>query len=273
MQQLFLLSFLFAPSLASINLPKHVSVRELPRRRMTSSFSKTTVKRTPLSGASSNARGRHSTAAAFIDPSSMAAAVGSFYQTSPYLSSFLTCAVKGIAADLVAQKQSASKQQKELEATTTTIATTEPQDESSMQRGGAAVISSSIDMKRMLAFLLYSGIYQGMCLNLIYNTVIPKLFGPSVIKNVLFSMFVVSPFLTLPIAYLFKALVFSHSPVAALQQYWSDIRHENLLKIYWTIWIPVQTVAFALVPQHLRISFIAAISFLWMIIFSSISSK
>ena len=30
---------------------------------------------------------------------------------------------------------------------------------------------------------------------------------------------------------------------------------------YWTIWIPVQTIAFSIVPQHLRISFIAAVSF------------
>jgi hypothetical protein len=124
-----------------------------------------------------------------------------------------------------------------------------------------------------MAFLLYSGIYQGMGLELIYNTVIPKLFGSSILKNVLFSMFVVSPFLTLPMSYLFQALVFSRSPMAALHQYWMDVRHQQLLKIYWTIWIPVQTIAFSIVPQHLRISFIAAVSFLWMILFSSIQSS
>ena len=43
--------------------------------------------------------------------------------------------------------------------------------------------------------------------------------------------------------------------------HWMDVRHAFLLKIYWTIWIPVQTIAFSIVPQHLRISFIAAMSF------------
>lgn len=43
---------------------------------------------------------------AFIDPSSLLSTVGTFYETQPYASAFLTCAVKGAAADLVAQQSS-----------------------------------------------------------------------------------------------------------------------------------------------------------------------
>lgn len=269
-KQLLLLSLLVAPSLASINLPKHAAssnvnqssnrmpiLSKLSKRKMSASSSSNMRRvRSPISPT----RGRHS---AFLDPSTLIASIGTFYQTQPYASAFCTCAVKGVAADLVAQKQAAVQEQKK-----EVITSKRP-----FHRRGGASVSSSIDLKRNMAFLLYSGIYQGMGLELIYNTVIPKLFGSSILKNVLFSMFVVSPFLTLPMSYLFQALVFSRSPMAALHQYWMDVRHQQLLKIYWTIWIPVQTIAFSIVPQHLRISFIAAVSFLWMILFSSIQSS
>jgi hypothetical protein len=263
-KELLLLSLLVAPSLASINLPKHAAVSVssnrmpiLSKRKISAS---STLRR--VRSPSNVSRGRHSTA--FIDPSTIIAGISTFYQTQPYTSAFVTCAVKGVAADLVAQKQSAVQEQKVLVAKTS---------KRPFHRRGGASHTSSFDLKRNIAFLLYSGIYQGMALELIYNTVIPKMFGTSILKNVLFSMFVVSPFLTLPMSYLFQALVFSRSPIVALQQYWADVRHQSLLKIYWTIWIPVQTIAFSIVPQHLRISFIAAVSFLWMILFSSIQSN
>jgi hypothetical protein len=182
--------------------------------------------------------------------------IDSFYKNQRYTSAFVTGAVKGVAADLVAQSSTKTHRSSE-----------------EKLRGGAEVAVRSFDLKRNVAFLLYGGIYQGMGLEYIYNTLMPNLFGESIALKVLFTMFVVSPFLTLPAAYLFKALVFSTSATAALRQYWHDIVHKGLLKTYWKIWIPVQTLAFAFVPEHLRISFIAAISFGWMILFSTISSK
>jgi protein Mpv17 len=50
------------------------------------------------------------------------------------------------------------------------------------------------------------------------------------------------------------------------------VQQEGLLQKYWMLWVPVQTLTFGVVPQHLRIVFIAAVSFVWLMILSSISS-
>jgi hypothetical protein len=42
---------------------------------------------------------------------------------------------------------------------------------------------------------------------------------------------------------------------------------------YWAIWTPTQCITFSIVPEHLRIPFIAAVSFGWLILLSSITSR
>lgn len=41
----------------------------------------------------------------------------------------------------------------------------------------------------------------------------------------------------------------------------------------YSLWGPVQCLTFGVVPQHLRIAFIALVSFFWLIIFSSVTAK
>jgi len=200
--------------------------------------------------------------AAFVDPSTLASAIGAFYENERFASAFLTCAIKGAAADYLAQSSSNKKKQQEIE-----------RQKLLYRRGGAHVLAPTMDYKRNLAFLLYSGIYQGMGLEFIYNTLFPKWFGDSVVLKVIASMFVLSPLVTLPVAYLVKAAVFGHAPKLAMVHYLQDVWHKGLLTKYWCIWVPMQTLAFALIPERLRISFIAMISFLWMILFSAISSN
>ena len=247
-------------STASLNLPS-VSMRnscsvttQLHQLRQSASVSTPSPRR----------YGSTSPPAAFVDPSTLASAIGTFYQNERFASAFLTCAIKGAAADFLAQSSSKKKeQQKRLR-----------QRQSSLfRRGGAHILESSMDYKRNLAFLLYGGIYQGMGLEFVYNTLFPKWFGDSVVLKVLVSMFILSPLVTLPVAYLVKAAVFGHAPKSALAQYGNDVYNKGLLTKYWSIWLPMQTLAFALIPTHLRITFIAMVSFLWMILFSAISSK
>jgi hypothetical protein len=52
-----------------------------------------------------------------------------------------------------------------------------------------------------------------------------------------------------------------------------DILRKDLLKTYWLIWIPAQTLTFSVVPPHLRVLFVALVSFCWVTILSSISSS
>jgi hypothetical protein len=48
---------------------------------------------------------------------------------------------------------------------------------------------------------------------------------------------------------------------------------ENLLLKYWMIWGPAQTFNFMVVPQHLRVVFVALVSFFWVYLLSMISSQ
>ena len=54
-----------------------------------------------------------------------------------------------------------------------------------------------------------------------------------------------------------------------LEQYRTDIYDQNILLKYWLLWIPIKCITFTIIPNHLRIVFIATISFFWMMILSS----
>jgi Mpv17 / PMP22 family len=209
-------------------------------------------------------KGNQKFSSAFIDTPSIISTLASFPREQRYMCAFVTGAIKGLAADLISQTSSKKNRQPQLR-------------KSEPIRGGSAPSNPphthSIDVKQSISFLLYSGIYQGMGLELIYNVWMPKVLGDSVALNVAVAMFLVSPFLTLPVAYLFKALVYKTSAKDALLQYWDDVRINGLLTTYWKIWIPVQTFACSMVPKHLRIPFIQAISFIWMLIFTNISTS
>ena len=95
----------------------------------------------------------------------------------------------------------------------------------------------------------------------------------TVLTKVCFDLFVQTIFLTLPIAYLSKALIFRYSAKEAFRRYVDDIRNHGLLTKYFALWGPVQCLTFSIVPEHFRVTFIAAVSFFWLIILSSIASK
>eukprot|EP01082_Thalassiosira_pseudonana_P013238 g11575.t1 g11575 contig6:138175-138926(-) len=181
----------------------------------------------------------------------------------PLASAFVTCGVKACAADLVAQKKQAAKDAKEL------FGDDDDDD---------GDISIPIEKRRNFAFFLYGGFYQGMAQEIIFNEVFPKLFGQgtdvyTVASKVLFDALVISPLVCLPVAYLVKSVIFQYSFREALRRYKSDVMENGLLTKYWSLWGPVQCLTFGVVPQHLRIAFIALVSFFWLIIFSSVTAK
>lgn len=181
-------------------------------------------------------------------------AIDNFYQTMPLTSAFLTCGVKASAADAVAQKTQAAK-----------------------DRANEDDVSP-FQLKRNFAFLMYGGLYQGVAQEVIFNEVFPILFGQgtdvfTVASKVLFDSFVVTPFVCLPVAYVVKSVIFQYSLKEAFRRYYTDVTKSGLLFKYWSIWGPVQCLTFGVVPQHLRIAFIAVVSFFWLIIFSSLTAK
>jgi hypothetical protein len=70
-----------------------------------------------------------------------------------------------------------------------------------------------------------------------------------------------------------SSLIYRYGPGEALRRYFDDIKNHGLLKKYVTLWGPVQCLTFSVIPEHFRVSFIAVVSFFWLIILSSITSK
>lgn len=200
--------------------------------------------------------------------STVLAAVDTFYKTFPLGSAFLTCGVKAALADLVAQKR-AAKAEVQSQANAYT-------DNDSLILG--EIEETPLEKRRNLAFFLYGGLYQGMAQEVIFNEVFPILFGegtdiPTVLSKVLCDSLFVTPFLCLPVAYVVKSVIFQYSFREAISRYKDDVLKNGLLVKYWSLWGPVQCLTFGVVPQHLRIAFIAFVSFFWLIIFSSIAAK
>eukprot|EP00978_Attheya_sp_CCMP212_P009279 scaffold21936_cov50-Attheya_sp.AAC.3 len=212
---------------------------------------------------------------AFIDVSSGLSAVGALYKTKPFLAGFITCAIKAAAADMVAQKSG-------------TGPAVVPQPAMSpvkfngrfhVKQGGAIALieKQRFNYLRNLSFLLYGGLYCGMAQECIYNHIFPVLFGNGktmgkIGVKVAADLLFVGPLLTLPICYLVKTIVFRKTLAEGMGSYLNDIKENDLLKKFWSVWFPVQCLTFSVIPDHLRISFMAAVSFFWMIIFSANSS-
>eukprot|EP00977_Amphora_coffeiformis_P002227 scaffold425_cov175-Amphora_coffeaeformis.AAC.86 len=174
------------------------------------------------------------------------AVIDTFYHTAPYAAGALTCGAKASAADFVAQRRQRT--------------------------------FSKFDRARNVAFLLYGAVYQGVAQEYIYNHCYASWFGSSnhpivVLKKVLFDLCVQTTLVTLPVAYLTKAIIFRYPLRQGLRKYKHDVVNNGLLKKYFALWGPVQCLTFGVVPEHLRISFIAAVSFFWLIILSTISGR
>ena len=193
-----------------------------------------------------------------FDVPNVLSTVDSFYKTSPYEAAFITCGIKASAADLLAQTREIDKEILDLE-----------HDKS---------FFTKIELERNIAFIIYGGLYQGIAQYYIYNILFPCLFGDgndivSVAIKVTFDMLIISPLLCLPVAYLTKSLIYGKSWRDGLAKYKHDLMKNNLLLTYCMIWIPAQTMTFSVIPEHLRIAFIAFVSFFWLIILSTVSSS
>lgn len=202
--------------------------------------------------------------------SALATTLDSFWTTSPYTAAALACGLKASAADMVAQSQARKDPAWEEDETSFLPF-------SSRQEAQPQPQPQPTDYKRNAAFLLYGSLYQGMTQEFVYNHLYPVWFGtdtsvPTVLTKVAFDLTCQTTLVTLPVAYLIKATVFGETPQTGLQKYWQDIRHQQLLQKYALLWGPVQCLTFGVVPEAYRVTFIACVSFFWLIILSGISS-
>lgn len=79
------------------------------------------------------------------------------------------------------------------------------------------------------------------------------------------------PFVYFPVFYSMKAMVEGGSLSEAFHKYRTEL-FDNMTAL-WTIWIPAQLVNFAFVPRHLRIPYVAGVSFLWTVVLSVMQGR
>lgn len=186
------------------------------------------------------------------------AAIDAFWRNYPYVAAAFTCGFKASAADFVAQRRQYQEQIKEVPS-----GISEP---------------AKADLQRNFAYIVYGSVYQGMAQEYIYNHLYPMFFGSgtdvvTVLSKVLFDLLVQTTLVTLPIAYISKALIYRYSFGEAMRRYVDDARNHGLLTKYFALWGPVQCLTFSIIPEHFRVTFIALVSFFWLIILSSIASR
>jgi protein Mpv17 len=196
-------------------------------------------------------------------------AVEEFYTEQPVQAAFLTCALKASVADAVAQLHQIKAMDLE--------SSWKKGDEEGMHHDLPLL---NIQIPRNLAFLLYGGMYQGVAQHFLYNVLYPTWFGHgidplTVACKVLTDITFLGPFLSLPIAFSIKSAVYgSSNPIGdGLEKYKHDVINHNLLFKYWSLWAPVNTITFSVIPEHLRILFMASISFFWLVCLSSMSNE
>lgn len=186
-------------------------------------------------------------------------AVNAAFELNPYAAGAFVAGFKAGSADIIAQKRQIRKANNQKAASS----------ENETAKG--------LDVRRTLAFLFYGAVYQGLAQEFTYNHLYPTLFGTeittiNVLKKVICDMGVQTPLLTLPIAYYSKALLAGKTFKQAMAHYVDDVKNRGLLFKFWGLWTPVQCLTFSVIPEHFRVSFIALVSFFWVIILSSLSA-
>jgi protein Mpv17 len=224
--------------------------------------------------------------------------IDEFFMTQPFLAAFTVCSMKASAADFLAQHSSST-------ATTATQTKQEKKKKKQQQQGqhtNSNVDINQFNINRNIAFWLYGGLYQGMWLQFLYTVVYPMLFASfdnSLVYQVHTEIVLFGPFLTLPLAYVIRSVIDNQSSrsgdysfddknhkklsssettitqqaTQGLEKYKDHVMSQGLLFKYWLIWGPAQTINFTVVPPHMRVLFVAFVSFFWVYLLSMISSQ
>jgi len=217
-------------------------------------------------------------------PTNVGSAISTFYRENPFTGAFITCSIKGCSADMVAQFIASKREHREEKDRRMKLLEDNPFHNMLKKASRGGELSSkvegqhkfNVDWKRSLVFILYGGFYQGMVLEFIYNHVLP-LFGTgtdmkTVASKVVADMGFISPLVTIPTAYVIKGFLIGNTFVQSLANYVDDVVNKGLVFKNWMIFVPVQCITFSIIPEHFRVSFVACISFFWMILLSSILS-
>ncbi|MEW5308842.1 MAG: hypothetical protein WDW38_000772 [Sanguina aurantia] len=132
-----------------------------------------------------------------------------------------------------------------------------------------------MDWRRHAMFCSFGLVYLGCFQYYLYNTLFVRWCsgitaavghrGSAPIKTFI-DQAIHHPFVYFPSFYMLKGTVEGRTLDSSLTKYKADL-WENC-KALWLIWVPAQLVNFSFVPRHLRIPFVAGVSFAWTVVIS-----
>jgi protein Mpv17 len=169
-------------------------------------------------------------------------------QQSPFLTGIITSGLKTSAADIFAQKVIERKKE--------------------------------IDWTRHAVFCTFGFAYLGAFQYYLYNVKFTQWCGGLTARfghiatapiKVFIDQALHHPFMYFPVFYSMKAVVSGKPLSSAVTKYKSEIWES--VQALWKVWVPAQIINFAFVPRHLRVPYVAAVSFGWTMILSVMQSK
>ena len=137
-----------------------------------------------------------------------------------------------------------------------------------------------IDWTRHAVFCTFGFAYLGGLQYWLYNVKFTQWCGPITAKfghkasapiKTFIDQAIHHPFLYFPTFYAIKAKVSGQPMSYAVNKYKSEIWES--VKTLWSVWVPLQLINFAFVPRHMRVPYVAGVSFGWTMILSVMQGK
>jgi len=149
---------------------------------------------------------------------------------------------------------------------------------------------ASLDCKRTLIFSTFSGWYAGWFQHFVYNLAYGRLYGrgsdfATVAKKIASDHFAHVPFICLPSYYLWQESLlvplrqdgaqFPRLDVGVFHDAFGRWRAEALgvMIAFWKLWTPAHIVTFGFAPEPLRITWVAVVSAVWLVICSVLTHQ
>jgi len=137
-----------------------------------------------------------------------------------------------------------------------------------------------MDWKRHATFCTFGFLYLGGFQYWLYNVKFTQWCGPITARfghkasapiKTFIDQALHHPFVYFPVFYGIKASVSGKPMSYAVDKYKSEIW--TSVKTLWSVWVPLQLINFAFVPRHLRVPYVAGVSFGWTMILSVMQGK
>jgi hypothetical protein len=138
----------------------------------------------------------------------------------------------------------------------------------------------NIDWTRHAVFCTFGFAYLGGFQYWLYNVKFTQWCGPITQKfghkasaplKTFIDQAIHHPFMYFPTFYAIKAKVSGQPMSYAVEKYKSEIWES--VKTLWSVWVPLQLINFAFVPRHMRVPYVAGVSFGWTMILSVMQGK